>query len=79
MAGGAILCFLAVAVLSTHIVRPLAQVIGVPLGQLVRFGDWLGTVVFRFPVSVVPGICCGGSAATCWRSCCSWDWARSSP
>src|SRR5205085_10359400 len=35
MAGGAILCFLAVAMLSSYVVQPLAEVIGVPLGLLI--------------------------------------------
>jgi putative ABC transport system permease protein len=49
MALGAILCFLAVATLSSHIVQPLARLIGAPLGLLIRFGDWLGSMVLRVP------------------------------
>jgi putative ABC transport system permease protein len=49
MAGGAILCFLAVAMLSSYVVQPLAKVIGVPLGLLIRLGDWIGTQVMRVP------------------------------
>src|SRR6478735_8868292 len=49
MAGGAILCFLAVAMLSSYVVQPLAEVIGVPLGLLIRLGDWIGTQVMRVP------------------------------
>jgi putative ABC transport system permease protein len=47
MAGGAILCFLAVAMLSSHVVQPLSQVIGAPLGLLIRIGDAVGSVVLR--------------------------------
>jgi ABC-type antimicrobial peptide transport system permease subunit len=49
MAVGAILCFLAVAILSSHIVGPLAEVIGWPLGMFVRLGDWLGSQMQRVP------------------------------
>ena len=49
MAVGAILCFLAVAMLSSYVVQPLAKVIGVPLGLLIRLGDWIGTLVMRVP------------------------------
>jgi putative ABC transport system permease protein len=49
MAGGAILCFLAVAMLSSHVVQPLSQVIGAPLGLLIDIGDWVGSVVLRVP------------------------------
>ncbi|HEY0388091.1 MAG TPA: FtsX-like permease family protein [Gaiellales bacterium] len=49
MAGGAIFCFLAVAILSSHIVQPLAQVIGAPLAFLIRIGDAVGAVVQRIP------------------------------
>jgi ABC-type antimicrobial peptide transport system permease subunit len=49
MAAGAILCFLAVAILSSHIVGPLAELIGWPLGMFVRLGDWLGSQMQRVP------------------------------
>jgi ABC-type antimicrobial peptide transport system permease subunit len=40
LAGGAILCFLAVAILSAHIVQPLSRAIGAPLAWLIWVGDW---------------------------------------
>ncbi|HET9706726.1 MAG TPA: FtsX-like permease family protein, partial [Gemmatimonadales bacterium] len=43
---GAILCFLAVAILSSHIVGPLAEVIGVPLGWMIALAGWVGALVF---------------------------------
>src|SRR5207244_2996173 len=49
MAVGAILCFLAVAMLSTHVVQPLAQAIGVPLGAGIRASDWLGVQLVSVP------------------------------
>ncbi|HET7428895.1 MAG TPA: ABC transporter permease, partial [Gaiellales bacterium] len=49
LAGGAILCFLAVAILSSHIVQPLSQAIGAPLALLIRAGDWVGARVQRIP------------------------------
>ena len=77
--GGAILCFLAVAMLSSYVVQPLAEVIGVPLGLLIRLGDWIGTLVMRVPglgTRVVRPV--AGSSPTSWRSCCSCCWAASS-
>jgi ABC-type antimicrobial peptide transport system permease subunit len=49
LAGGAILCFLAVAILSSHIVKPLSRAIGAPLALLIRGGDWVGSRVQRVP------------------------------
>jgi putative ABC transport system permease protein len=49
LAGGAILCFLAVAILSSHIVQPLSQAIGAPLALLIRGGDWAGSRVQVVP------------------------------
>jgi ABC-type antimicrobial peptide transport system permease subunit len=46
---GAVLCFVSVAMLSKHIVRPLAGVIGLLLGWLIAFLDWIGAIVMAVP------------------------------
>jgi len=49
LAGGAILCFLAVAIRSSHSVQPLSRAIGAPLALVIRGGDWVGARVQRIP------------------------------
>jgi ABC-type antimicrobial peptide transport system permease subunit len=46
---GAVLCFVSVAMLSKHIVRPLAGVIGLLLGWLIAFLDWIGAILMAVP------------------------------
>ena len=54
MAAGAILCFLAVSMLATHVVPSLAQAIGQPLGLAIRGTDWLGGQLVSVPVDRAP-------------------------